>query len=108
MEVTIYYTVGNGMVNYLSTTLDGGTLLFHEDDPTYLKRSCVDLVYQHEKDEGREVVGKISIHAITALEEIAKAEGAYSQNPLLHAENTIANMQTIATDYLSSIQNASE
>ncbi len=43
------------------------------------------------------------LDAITALKEIAKAEGAYSKSPLLHAESTIANMQKIATDYLSSI-----
>ena len=33
---------------------------------------------------------------LTALEEIAKGDGAYSKDPLKHAENCITNMATIA------------
>jgi len=34
--------------------------------------------------------------ALKALKEIAKTEGAYSRDPLTHAENVIENMASIA------------
>lgn len=38
-----------------------------------------------------------------ALVEITKGEGAYSKDPLKHAENCINNMIKIATDALSKV-----
>ena len=38
---------------------------------------------------------------VEALEEIKKGEGAYSQDHLTHANNTIENMKSIAEEALS-------
>ena len=39
------------------------------------------------------------LRAEVALREIAKKEGAFSRDPLTHAENTIDDMAGIAMDY---------
>lgn len=45
--------------------------------------------------------------AIEALQQIELPEGAYSQDPLTHAENVIANVADIAHEALLKIRNIS-
>jgi hypothetical protein len=60
------------------------------------------------KDRGYSIE-PCSLHAVAddlleALEEIARREGAYSRDPLTHAENTIDNMERIARDAIAKAQ----
>ena len=52
------------------------------------------------KANARLIVTACNCHAdlLEALKEIAKGEGAYSQDPLTHAGNTITGMKNIATE----------
>ena len=45
---------------------------------------------------------------IEGLQLIAEPSGAYSRDPLQHANNTIANCSTIATDLLKDIENLAQ
>ena len=52
------------------------------------------------KEETKKVMRKIE----DGLKEILKREGAYNRDPLIHAQNTIRNMEEIATRILKTIE----
>jgi len=69
----------------------------------------------HEKDSwGREGAIRIDIvycpmhkaaqEMLEALKEIAKMEGAYSRDPLTHAENVIENLTNIANKAIAKVE----
>ena len=62
MRVTIYFSVGQSLVQYITAKLDG-PLLYHEDVPDPIKQHALGAVYKWLSEHGD--VGKITIHAVT-------------------------------------------
>lgn len=50
---------------------------------------------------------KVADEMFEALEEIQKGEGAYSPDQLEHAQNTINNMKSIASDMVDKLKDPS-
>jgi len=62
MKVTIYFSVGESLVQSLTAKLDA-RLIYHEDVPDPIKQHALGEVYKYLSEQG--TVGKITIHAVT-------------------------------------------
>jgi hypothetical protein len=69
MKVTIYFSVGESLVQSLTADLNTN-LLYHEDVPDPIKQHALGEVYKYISERGD--VGKITIHAVMYKNEILR------------------------------------